>query len=146
MSWSGGLHESHGKATTRVKGAVLVCPLVIGSIAFPLGKKATEGKTHKWVCYIRGLINEDISYYIKKVVFTLHNSFANPKRVIEKFPFEVHEVGWGEFEIAIKIFFVDTSERSIDLFHPLRLHPFEGQTQIIEKKKRKQLYVNNMKR
>lgn len=32
--------------------------------------------------YIRGLKNEDISYFIKKVIFTLHPSFPNSKRSI----------------------------------------------------------------
>ena len=28
-------------------------------------------------------------------------------------PFEVHETGWGEFEIQIKIFFTDTTEKPV---------------------------------
>ncbi len=64
----------------RVKGISLERAIVHGSIAWPLGKKAEEGKTHKWVCYVRGYNNEDVSYYIQKVVFTLHPSFINPKR------------------------------------------------------------------
>lgn len=126
----------------RVKGVTISVPVVYGTIAFSLGKKAEEGvKTHKWTCYVRGINNEDISYYIKKVIFTLHPSFPNPKRgfnffffvnltihkVVDRFPFEIHEVGWGEFEIAIKVYFQDASEKPVDLFHTLKLHPPEGQ-------------------
>jgi YEATS domain-containing protein 4 len=77
----------------RVKGVTIVKPIVYGSMAWSLGAKAEvikskycinqcfkEGKTHKWVCYVRGLKNEDISYYIKRVIFTLHPSFPNSKR------------------------------------------------------------------
>ena len=31
-------------------------------------------------------------------------------------PFEVHETGWGEFEIQIKIFFTDTTEKPVSAF------------------------------
>ena len=43
--------------------------------------------------------------------------------VVETFPFEAEETGWGEFEIAIKIFFQDTSEKPVTLYHHLRLYP-----------------------
>jgi len=32
---------------------------------------------------------------------------------VQKPPFEVSETGWGEFELVIKIFFQDTSERPV---------------------------------
>jgi len=70
-----------------------------------------------------------MSSYIKKVQFRLHESYPNPIRgVLCKFtgdclnfihlvltipPFEVHETGWGEFEIQIKIFFTDTTEKPV---------------------------------
>lgn len=63
-----------------MRGIVVERPIVYGTIAFYLGKKAVEGKTHKWTAHVRGLYNEDISYMIKKVIFTLHPSFENPKR------------------------------------------------------------------
>jgi YEATS domain-containing protein 4 len=83
---------------------------------------------HRWSCYVRGLnSDEDISYYIKKVVFQLHPSFPEPVKTLEKFPFEIHQTGWGEFDIGIKIFFIDASERPIELLHSLKLHPEAGQ-------------------
>ena len=33
--------------------------------------------------------------------------------VVTKPPYEVNESGWGEFEIQIKIFFMDQSERPV---------------------------------
>jgi YEATS domain-containing protein 4 len=40
-------------------------------------------------------------------------------------PFEVHETGWGEFEISIKLFYVPESlEKPQTMYHQLRLHPY----------------------
>lgn len=53
---------------------------------------------------------------VKRVVFQLHPSFNNPMRVIESPPFELTECGWGEFEIAISLFFHnDVCEKQLDL-------------------------------
>lgn len=94
-----------------------------GSVATWLGKK-TEGEgahTHKWTVYVRGIQNEDLSPYIRRVTFNLHQSFEKPKRVIEKPPFAVTETGWGEFEIQIQIMLTTPSEKTFELFHFLRL-------------------------
>jgi YEATS domain-containing protein 4 len=50
-------------------------------------------------------LNEDLSKWIEKVVFTLHETFKDRIRVIKKPPYEITEYGWGEFPIPIKIFF-----------------------------------------
>jgi YEATS domain-containing protein 4 len=52
---------------------------VYGSAAFSLGK-VTEGASHKWTVYLRGIENEDLSYFIEKVSFKLHESFSEPTR------------------------------------------------------------------
>ena len=57
-------------------------PIVYGNISFWLGKRADTSASHKWICYIRGLNNEDLSNIIKKVTFILHPSFANNIRSI----------------------------------------------------------------
>lgn len=62
-----------------------------------------------------------MSIYVKKVHFKLHESYANPNRIITKPPYEVTETGWGEFEVVIKIYFHDTNERCITLYHILKL-------------------------
>jgi transcription initiation factor IIF auxiliary subunit len=44
--------------------------------------------------------------------------------VVEEPPYEVTETGWGEFDVEIKIFFVDPIEKPLVLQHTLRLfHP-----------------------
>ena len=42
--------------------------------------------------------------------------------VVDKFPFEIEEAGWGEFQIQIKIYFHDAPDRPITVFHNLRLY------------------------
>lgn len=39
--------------------------------------------------------------------------------------FQLHETGWGEFEIAIKLYYApESSEKPQTLYHHLRLHPY----------------------
>jgi len=126
--------DSPGAKTVRLKGTSVERAIVYGNVAWWLGKEADELHTHRWVAYLRGPLNEDLSYFIKKVVFTLHPSFQNPIRVVDKPPFELAETGWGEFEISMKVFFVDTAEKPVDLFHGLALYPPEGHTAATTKK------------
>ena len=55
------------------------------------------------------------------VLFWTHSSPAPAE--ISQPPFEVTETGWGEFEIAIKIFFHDPSQPPVTAVHLLKLHP-----------------------
>ena len=93
----------------------LVKPVVYGNVAKYFGKKREEdGHTHQWTVYVRPFHNEDMSCYVKKVNFKLHDSYANQNRVLTKPPYEVTETGWGEFEIVIKIYFQDSNERPVN--------------------------------
>ena len=107
----------------RLVGTVVSKPIIYGSTAFYLGKKAEETKTHRWHIYVRGADGEDLSYMISKVAFTLHQSFSNPLRVISQPPFEVSEYGWGEFDCKIQIFFHDEALPPVEVFHFLKLYP-----------------------
>ncbi len=42
-------------------------------------------------------------------------------RTVEKPPFEIQEQGWGEFEITVRIHFVDSSEKPVEIQHILKL-------------------------
>ncbi len=50
--------------------------------------------------------------------------------------FEVHETGWGEFEITIKLYYVPESlEKPQTFYHHLRLHPYGDTEEEKEKMK-----------
>ncbi|GIY26597.1 YEATS domain-containing protein 4 [Caerostris extrusa] len=106
----------------RLKGVVIVKPIIYGNVAWYLGGKRDEdGHTHQWNVYLKAYDNEDMSVYIKRVHFKLHESYADPNRVCHSPPYQVTETGWGEFEIVIKIFFQDSNERPVTIYHFLKL-------------------------
>lgn len=118
----------------RMKGVTIVKPIVYGNVARYFGKKREEdGHTHQWTVYVKPYKNEDMSTYVKKVHFKLHESYANQNRVVTKPPYEVTETGWGEFEIVIKIYFHDPNERPVTFYHILKL--FQSETNIMLGKK-----------
>ncbi|XP_022219275.1 YEATS domain-containing protein 4 [Drosophila obscura] len=111
-----------GDSGARLKGVTIVKPIVYGNIARSFGKKREEdGHTHQWKVYLKPYFNEDMSIYVKKVHFKLHESYANPNRIVVKPPYEVTETGWGEFEVVIKIYFNDQTERPVTCYHILKL-------------------------
>ncbi|KAK8812453.1 hypothetical protein WA158_007687 [Blastocystis sp. Blastoise] len=113
-------------SVNRKTGQVLVLPFIRGSIAWWQGPNV-EQNPFRWTLYIRGVNGEDLSYAIKKVQFTLHPSFKQPIRILEQYPFEITEQGWGEFDIEVKIEFQDPNESSITFGHWLKLHPGNGE-------------------
>ena len=113
----------------RVKTLSVTRPIIYGNTAKKLGEtrppNAPAEHTHIWTIFVRGPKNEDISYLIKKVVFKLHDTYPDATRTVDAPPFELTETGWGEFEINIKIHFVDeANEKMLSFYHHLRLHPY----------------------
>lgn len=74
-----------------------------------------------------GANNEDLTPLIERVIFQLHPDFNNPTRVIDTAPFHVSELGWGEFEVVIKVFFHEGPDTPIELRHLLALFPKTGE-------------------
>ena len=89
-----GSSSSSGTPNKRCVDTTIAMPIIFGNSAFYLGKKAHETATHRWTLFVRSPNGEDLSSFISKVAFSLHESFAEPVRVIEKAPFEVTELGW----------------------------------------------------
>ncbi|CAL0329276.1 unnamed protein product [Lupinus luteus] len=119
----------------KLKDVEISIPIVYGNIAFWLGKKASEYHSHKWTVYVRGSTNEELGQFIKRAVFQLHSSFNNPTRVVNSPPFELSESGWGEFEIAITIYFhSDICDKPLNLYHHLKLYPEDENSSMSTKK------------
>lgn len=105
----------------RQKGVTIIKPIVYGNISRALPEPLDNKHTHQWTCYIKPYKNEEMSY-VKKVSFKLHESYGpQAEKVMTAPPFEVQETGWGEFELIIKIYFVDPNERPVTIYHHLRL-------------------------
>jgi YEATS domain-containing protein 4 len=105
----------------RLSNVTIEKPIVYGNSAFLLKEKHNDS-SHKWTVYVRGLNNEDMSYFIKSVTFKLHDSFKDPVRVIHTPPYEVTEYGWGEFAIQIIIAFKDQADEvPVVITHNLKL-------------------------
>ncbi|BBH08007.1 YEATS family protein [Prunus dulcis] len=81
----------------RLKDVEICVPIVYGTIAFYLGRKASHSP-------ISGRF-----MFVGQQTKTLGGGKA--------------KCGWGEFEISISLFFhSDVCERQLDLFHPLKLY------------------------
>jgi YEATS domain-containing protein 4 len=106
----------------RLQGVSLSFPIVLGTVAVSLGKKATDTATHSWTVYARSPVDENLGAVVKKVTFKLHESFPNPHRDVKAPPFELQETGWGEFDLLIELHFHDdVQEPPLELLHSLRL-------------------------
>lgn len=71
----------------RVKGVQIYRPFVFGTVAKPFDPVTNpkpEGTpadhTHSWTVFVKGVDDTDITYWLKKVQFKLHESIPNPLR------------------------------------------------------------------
>ncbi|CAH2049151.1 unnamed protein product, partial [Iphiclides podalirius] len=62
----------------------------IGHKASLKSKKTPEGFTHDWEVFVRGQEGADISHFVDKVVFHLHETFPKPRRVVKEPPFSIN--------------------------------------------------------
>ncbi|KAK8933075.1 hypothetical protein H634G_07314 [Metarhizium anisopliae BRIP 53293] len=122
----------------RVKLTQVRRPFIVGTTAMPFSETnpkppgTPDNHTHSWQVFVKGLEDTDITYWLRRVQFKLHESIPNYVRMIEGEqgkPFVVNETGWGEFDITIKLYYVnDSGEKPQTMYHYLRLHPF-GRTE-----------------
>lgn len=119
----------------RVKGIQVCRPFVFGTTARPFDPVKNpkpdgvpENHTHSWTAFLKGVDDTDITYWLKRVQFKLHDSYKDGPRMIDSEygkPFMIHETGWGEFEIAIKMHYVaESAEKPHTVYHNLKLHAY----------------------
>lgn len=119
----------------RVKGRQVSRPFVYGTTARPFDPEKNpkpdhvpDEHTHQWTVFLKGVDDTDITYWLKRVQFKLHETIPNHVRMVDGVPgkpFVVEETGWGEFEITIKLYYVpESGEKPQTLYHHLRLHPY----------------------
>ncbi|KAI9618060.1 hypothetical protein KEM48_006847 [Puccinia striiformis f. sp. tritici PST-130] len=159
----------------RVKGLWIHRPIVYGSVAtaIPVEERLNNPEHNmRWTVAVRSATSpppdspilaqrtipediiggcDDLSYFIKKVSFKLHDSYPNPLRVIDKSPFELSETGWGEFIIYIKFIFMLNLEKKQYNIPPVWLNddPTKNEDHLEtgrKKKKKKQKNQNRRSR
>ncbi|CAG8538490.1 3242_t:CDS:10 [Paraglomus occultum] len=101
--------------------------IIVGNISkwIPPDKRHQKLKdyTHQWMIYVVGPPNaSNVSSFIRKVRFTLHQSYK-PYHIVDVVepPFQLSRLGWGEFPVRIQLFFVDKRNKPVELVHSLKL-------------------------
>jgi transcription initiation factor IIF auxiliary subunit len=71
----------------RVKGVQVFRPFVYGTTAKPFDDKTNPkppgvpaDHTHSWTVFVKGIDDVDITYWLRRVQFKLHESIPNPVR------------------------------------------------------------------
>lgn len=81
-----------------------ILPVVVGGVVRLVNMESRD-KSHEWTVYVRGLFNESkyLADCIESVRFFLDASFTPSERLVTSPPFELTEVGWGEFIVKVSI-------------------------------------------
>ncbi|KAF4541537.1 YEATS domain-containing protein [Lasiodiplodia theobromae] len=115
----------------RVKGVKITRAFRIGSEAWKLDDKnrppgIPEDHTTGWRVYVENVDGgPDMSTWLNKVQFSLHETYPNNKRMIANPPFEVRETGWGGFTVEIRLYFQPyVGEKHAVRSHYLYLEPY----------------------
>lgn len=106
-----------------------------------------DGHTKGWKVYIRPLPNgPDITTWLKKVQFKLHNTYAEASRTIEApGPFEVKETGYGEFIVELRLYFAPESiEKAVYRDHILVLQPYGSEEQQERQKRENKIVAEKL--
>ncbi|CAH2087528.1 unnamed protein product [Euphydryas editha] len=82
----------------------------IGHVTKLKSKKTPEGFTHDWEIFVRGIEGADISHFVEKVVFKLHETFQKPRRVVKEPPFSIKESGYAGFVLPIELYLKNKEE------------------------------------
>eukprot|EP00771_Trimastix_marina_P002924 gnl/Trimastix_PCT/4098.p1 GENE.gnl/Trimastix_PCT/4098~~gnl/Trimastix_PCT/4098.p1 ORF type:complete len:244 (+),score=50.54 gnl/Trimastix_PCT/4098:73-732(+) len=109
----------------RLKNQIITKQICYGNVGVILGKHQGEF-THRWSLFVRSPTQEDMSKYLSKVIFELHPTFADHMREFTEPPYEVVELGWGEFDLQIHLHFKNEYERPVTFNHRLKLFPPQG--------------------
>lgn len=71
----------------RMKGVQIRRPFIYGTTARPFDEKTNpkppnvpDGHTHSWQVFVKGIDDTDITYWLRRVQFKLHESIPNHVR------------------------------------------------------------------
>ncbi|KAG0359607.1 yeats family-domain-containing protein [Gamsiella multidivaricata] len=86
------------------------------------GQKQNGFHVRKWkisLCGVNANGEEETMPYVDHVEYILHQTFEQPVRKVNDYPFILQEKGWGEFDMKIMLHFVDKSVPPFVLDHDL---------------------------
>jgi YEATS domain-containing protein 4 len=80
-------------AGKRVKGVQIYRPFVYGTTARAFDDKKNpkppgvpDDHTHSWTVFVKGVDDADVTYWLRRVQFKLHESIPNPVRSMYLLP------------------------------------------------------------
>ncbi|KAG0015465.1 YEATS domain-containing protein 2 [Podila clonocystis] len=103
--------------------------IVVGNVSkfLPMDKRDQRLKDfpYKWMIYVDGTPKpEDITAYVSKVEFHLHESYKpNHIVTVTEPPFHLSRFAWGETQIKVRLFFYDPRNKPVEVYHRLALDP-----------------------
>jgi len=78
---------------------------ILKDVPAPVKGQPDVLNTHDWEVWVKSPCDGRIDSYMDKVVFILHETFDNNKRVVTKAPFMIQESGYGSFVVNIDLYF-----------------------------------------
>ena len=88
--------------------------------------------THDWEVWVKSPSDDRIESFLEKVVFTLSDTFKDPRRTVVSPPYKIQEIqeeGYGSFKLLIDLFFrAPKGERALvkaSVDYDLALQPFK---------------------
>ncbi|KAG0252397.1 YEATS domain-containing protein 2 [Actinomortierella ambigua] len=111
--------------------------IVVGNVSKYLPEHRRDARlkdfSYKWMIYVDGTPNpEDITAYVQKVEFYLHESYKpNHIVTIEEPPFHLSRYAWGETTVKIMLYFKDERNKPVEVFHKLALDPTHCGRQVL---------------
>lgn len=71
----------------RVKGTQVTRPFIVGTTARPFNPETNpkpgnvpEDHTHSWQVFVKGVDDVDVTHWLRRIQFKLHESIPNPLR------------------------------------------------------------------
>ncbi|KAF9926095.1 YEATS domain-containing protein 2 [Linnemannia zychae] len=103
--------------------------IVVGNVSKYLPDEKRDPRLkefpYKWMIYVDGTPKpEDITAYISKVEFHLHESYKpNHIVTVSEPPFHLSRYAWGETQIKVRLYFHDERNKPVEIYHRLALDP-----------------------
>lgn len=109
--------------------------MVYGNLHQSIKAVGSSQNTHAWTMFVTLNNHKEMTEkLIKSVEYTLHPTFNPPVVKVDKYPFGLRRIGWGTFEVRIKIEWQHWTGFALKkLKHEISFSPEGASTRIVEK-------------